>query len=134
MFELFMSDSFCCFGLLASFSGKSFVDVHRCTVPNPARGYAEVGRSRETFFGIVRKEAKNFTSHRTIRFNFADGHDYDYVRSPFLRYGGRARIRRIHNPGCRQTRLQIAPNRAQLGARPGLYDGDIGDADYDDKG
>jgi hypothetical protein len=65
--------------------------------------------------------------------------DYDNARAAFLRNyrrgrGRRAWIRRIHNPGCRQTRLQITPNRARLGAKPGLNDDDIGDADYNDKG
>ena len=61
------------------------------------------------------------------------------ARAAFLRYDRRrgrgccARIR-ILDPGCGQTCLEIAPNRAQLVLQPGLYDGDSGDADYDDKG
>src|SRR6266446_2478932 len=105
-----------------------------CTVRNLARGYAEVG-------GLPRGSSVSFARRRRLSLccessasSLLTDTDYDHVRSLLLRYDCRARIRRIHNPGCRQTRLQIAPNRAQLGARPGLYDDDIGDAHYYDKG
>src|SRR5882724_1576487 len=82
------------------------------------------GRSPERFLGIVRKEAKNFTSPRKLRFNLLTDTDYDYVRSLFLRNDCRARIRRSLRLKERQARLQVGPNRARIAAQPRLYSDD----------
>ena len=125
------------------------VPVHRRTVPIPARGYAEKvgkvlnrrkrrqrrahlvpGKEQSSFslLPFVKKARRSRTrepraprvnSARRLRFNLLTDTDYDYVRSPLLRYdrrrgrGGRARVRRTSRKPARcKTRYQVVVNRA----------------------
>src|SRR4029077_7062874 len=127
MFELFISDSFCCFGLRSAwpFTGVLSQTGREVTWKS--------GRSRETSsVSFARKRRISLRCERSASTLLTDT-DCDHVRSLSLRYDCRARIRGIHNPGCSQPCLQMAPNLTGLVGKPGLYHSNIGNADYDDK-